>query len=207
LEWYALKRIAVTPWEGDDSNPTMLRFFPQARRVISREPLGFAPLFNALETDDSVCHVVDLGAGAEPTLGKFDDLLGLSSSAQQLGARVTLFFVLAPDPESIIHLPDLADRYGPTVDYIVAKAGWKDGSWDFWHKTKIRARLCDELAAVELSLPAVDGFTFSLINESSLSWAAAAHDMRLPFVSRAIASRWLAKTCAEFDRASRFLLP
>jgi hypothetical protein len=207
LEWYRRQGVTVVPWEGDDANPTMLRFVPDARRVISREPLGFAPLLNAIETDEAGCHVVDLGAGAETTLAKFDDLLGLTDSAQQLRAKVTFVFLVAPDPESIGHLPDLANRYGDRVDYVLARAGWESGAWDFWEKTKIRARLCTELNAIEISLSAVDGFTFSKINEASLTWSVAAQDLRLPFTSRAIAGRWLAKTCSEFDKAAKLLLP
>lgn len=207
LEWYVLKGIPTTPWEGDDANPTLLRFFPEARRILSRESLGFAPLFNALETDDSVCHVVDLGAGAETTLAKFDDLIGLASAARELGARVTFLYVLAPDPESIMHLPDLADRYGKNVDYVLVRANWAPGAWDFWERTKIRARLCNELGAAELSLSAIDGLAFSRINEASLSWAAATKDKRFPFTSRAIARRWLTNTCGEFDRCGKLLLP
>jgi len=207
LEWYLRRGVSIAPWEGDDANPTMLRFVPDARRVLTREPLGFTPLINALESDDTVCHLVDFGAGAETTLAKFDDLLGLTDSAQQLRAKITFVFLVAPDPESIGHLPDLADRYSNRAEYVLVRAGWENGAWDFWEKTKIRARLCSELGAVEIALSAVDGFTFSKINEASLCWSAAAQDLRLPFTSRAIAGRWLAKTCAEFDKAEKLLLP
>lgn len=194
------KSVGFIGYDGDDTNPTFLRFFPSAVRIHTKSVKGFEALINGLEAQQTH-QLVDLGAGTSIVLGHFADQTGFIELARNYSARVVLVFVLAPSEDSIGLLKILADQYGDTVNYVVARSNAIPGTWDLWDGSKTRKRLLDELAAVEINIPALDSEAFSLAGRNSLMWSAAADDKRLPLASRSYIHRWLGKVFGEFDKA------
>lgn len=194
------KGIAFTSFDGDDTNPTFLRFVEGAGRIHTKSVKGFEPLINGLESD-STHQLVDLGAGTSIVLSHFCDQTGFLDLATEYGAKILIVFVLAPSADSISLLKTLAEQYGSRVKYLIARSNSTSGTWDLWENSKARKRLLDELAAVEISIPTLDAEAFSLVDRYSLRWASAVTDKRLPLASRSYIHRWIAKVSSEFEKA------
>jgi Mrp family chromosome partitioning ATPase len=199
-DYLGKKDAGFTGYDGDDTNPTFLRFFPDAVRIHTKSVKGFEPLINALESDKGQ-HLVDLGAGTSIVLSHFADQTGFLDLTREYGARVVILFVLAPSADSIGLLKMLSEQYGNAVSYVIARSNAIPGTWDLWDGSKARKRLIEELAAVEITIPALDAEAFSLVDRFSLRWSVAADDKRLPLASRSYIHRWLAKVFGEFDKA------
>ena len=200
VDFLSRNGVRFTGYDGDDTNPTFLRFFPDAVRIHTKNIKGFEPLINALESD-AACHVVDLGAGTSIVLGQFAEQTGFLELVSQYGARVVVLFVLAPGADSIGLLKTLSEQYGEQVAYVVARSNAIPGTWDLWEGSKARKRLLDELGAVEITIPALDAEAFSLVDRHSLKWSATPEDKRLSLATRSYVRRWLAKVFAEFEKA------
>jgi hypothetical protein len=199
-DYLAEKAVTFTGYDGDDTNPTFLRFFPEAVRIHTKSVKGFEPLINGLEAEPSH-QLVDLGAGTSIVLTHFADQTGFIDLAREYGVRVIVVFVLAPSADSVGLLKTLAEQYGNRVSYVIARSNAIPGTWDLWEGSKARKRLLDELNAIEIHIPALDAEAFSLVDRNSLRWSAAVEDKRLPLASRSYIHRWLTKVSVEFDKA------
>jgi len=186
-------------YDGDDTNPTFFRFFPDVQRIHTKSPKGFEALINGLEGDEP-CQLADLGAGTSIVLGQFIDQTGFLELAASYGSRIVFVFVLAPGADSAGLLQILAERYGNKVTYVIARSNAIPGTWDLWEGSKTRKRLLEDLGAVEIAIPALDAEAFSLADRHSLQWTAAATDKRLPLACRSYVHRWINKVYVEFGK-------
>lgn len=199
-DYFFAKGISFSGFDGDDTNPTFLRFVEGSGRIHTKSVKGFEPLINGLESD-ATHQLVDLGAGTSIMLSQFCDQTGFLDLAKEYGARILIVFVLAPSADSINLLKTLAEQYGDRVTYIIARSNSTSGTWDLWESSKARKRLLDELKAVEITIPMLDAESFSLVDRYSLRWASAVSDKRLPLACRSYIHRWLAKVSTEFEKA------
>lgn len=88
-DFLAKKEVRFTGYDGDDANPTFLRFFPESTRIHTKSVKGFEPLINSLESD--ITHqLVDLGAGTSLVFSRFTDETGFIDLARDHGARVVV---------------------------------------------------------------------------------------------------------------------
>lgn len=194
--------VTFLAYDGDDANPTFLRFFKNATRICTKTIKGFEPLINGLEAAQTV-QLVDLGAGTSITLSQFAEATGFVELAHSLGARIVLLFALAPSSDSIALLKTISERYGSSIQYVIAKSNAIPGTWDLWEGSKTRKRLVEE-GAVEIEIPALDAEAYSRVDTLSLRWLAASTDKQLPLASRAYIHRWREKVLAELGRANLF---
>ena len=192
-------------YDGDDVNPTFLRFFPKAERLYTKSVKGFEPLINNLESE-TPCQLVDLGGGTSIMLGKFADHTGFIALAEKMGAKIALMFVLAPGVDSVNLLKIISEQYGNRLQYIIARSEAIPGNWDLWQGSKTREKLL-AAGATEITIPALDPDAFSAVDRYSLGWRVAASDRRLTLASRAKVFRWIEKVHGEFDRVAEILLP
>lgn len=206
-EYFNRNQTQYIGYDGDDTNPSFLRFFGNAERLNTKTLKGFEPLVNHLEGDERLVQLVDLGAGTSLVLGQFCEQTGLIDFASQFDAQVTFLFVLAPSADSVGLLKILTEQYGDRIRYVIARSEAIPGTWSLWEESKTRNRLLVELAATEISIPALDAETYSMIDRHSLGWSSAAADKRLPLVNRSYVHRWLARVFAEFEKSKSVLMP
>jgi hypothetical protein len=191
-------------FDGDDVNPTFLRFYPKAERIFTKSVKGFEVLINNLEAETPT-QLVDLGAGTSLMFAQFAHKTDFLDEAAQAGAAVTFVFVLSPSVDSIHLLKILFEQYGERLRYVIAKSEALPGNWDLWAASKTREALL-KANAVEITIPALDADAFALADRYSLSWDAAGQDTRLPLASRSYLKRWRKQLFSEFDKAASLLL-
>lgn len=198
-------------FDGDDTNPTFQRFWPEVKRLFSKNTKGFEVLINNLEAPESI-QLVDLGAGTSLTLIDFADKTDFLKMCEEHEAKVTFFFTLAPSVDSVGLLKRLSEQFTDRVDYVVARSEAIPGSWDLWETSNTRKTVLEKYHAIEISVPALDGDAFSAVdrltnNKDRLTWAAAAEMKEVPLVSRAYVGRWLEKTFAQYEKVKSYLMP
>jgi hypothetical protein len=191
-------------FDGDDVNPTFLRFYPNATRIFTKSVKGFEVLINNLE-GATPYQLVDLGAGTSLMFAQFAHKTGFLEEVAAVGGAVTFVFVLAPSVDSIHLLKLLYEQYRNSISYVIAKSEAVPGSWDLWTSTKTREALL-KAGAIEITIPALDVDAFALADRHSLSWDAASEDKRLPLASRSYLKRWRKLVFEQFDQAQSLLL-
>lgn len=204
VEFYQREKSSFVAFDGDDTNPTLTRFFKAAERLYTKSPKGFEPLINNLETDKAI-QLVDLGAGTSTILLQFADQTGFIDVAMANGAKVTFVFVLAPGLDSINLLKILSEQYGDKLNYVIARNNAIPGTWDLWDGSQTKKRLIGELEAIEIEIPKLDAEAYSFVDKKNLPWSEAAKSKEVPLASRSYVFRWAEKLSAEFDKAKAFL--
>lgn len=205
LEFYQQQKVDLLVFDGDDTNPTLTRFYKQAVRLSTRSAEGFDPLLAKLEGGPAV-QLVDLGAGSSIALKQFVDRVGFLDLAQEYGVKVTFVFVLAPTKDSIKLLNVLSEQYGDRIDYVVARNERNEGAWDLWEKSRTRAKVVEELGGIEITIPTLDPWTAEKVDRGDLMWGAALQDRALLLVRRSQIFRWRNHVFAELAKIQEILL-
>lgn len=200
-EFFQKKQKGFLAFDGDDTNPTLTRFFSSAERLYTKSPKGFEPLLANLEGDKPAMQLVDLGAGTSIILNRFVEETGLIEIARENGAKIVFVFVLAPSADSINLLKILSEKHGAGISYVVARNNAVSGTWDLWENSKTKAKVLGELGGTEITIPILDAEAFALVDRKGLSWGAALQDKELGLVTKGYVSRWLQKVFAEFEKA------
>lgn len=198
-EYLTGKAVSFRAYDGDDTNPTFLRFWQTAHRLSTKTTKGFEPLVNNIESPEPV-QLVDLGAGTSIIFGQFADKADFFGLVGDHGVRVTLVFLLVPSADSIGLLKTIAEQYGNKVSYVIVRNNGISGSWDLWEQSKTRSVVLETLDAVELTMPPLDAETISVCDKHSLTWSAAQTSTQLPLVGRSYVKRWFRVMSEEFDR-------
>jgi hypothetical protein len=204
-EFFENKGVPAIAYDGDSTNPTFTRFCPKAIRLDTRHVKGFEPLINNLEAPESH-QIVDLGAGTSAILEQFADHTGFIDMAEQMRAKITFIFVLAPSADSIGLLKRLSEAYGQKFQYLIVRNNAIPGTWQLWEESKTRARILNELGGREITMPALDAETFSAIDKTSVSFMTAATDKRLPLALRSYVFRWQQKMFEILEAEREFLI-
>lgn len=197
-EYLKAKGVSFRAYDGDDTNPTFLRYWQEAHRLSTKTTKGFEPLVNNIESPEPV-QLVDLGAGTSIIFGQFADKADFFGLVGDNGVRVTLVFLLVPSADSIGLLKTIAEQYGDKLAYVIVRNNAVSGSWDLWEQSKTRTAL-QALGAEELTMPALDAEAFSACDKNSLTWSAAQTSTALTLVGRSYVKRWFRAMSEEFDR-------
>jgi hypothetical protein len=191
-------------YDGDDANPTFLRFYPKAERIFTKSVKGFEILINNLEAEIPF-QLVDLGSGTSLMIAQFAHKTDFLDEVANAGGVVTFVFVLAPGVDSINLLKILFGQYQERIRYVIARSEAMHGNWNLWNGSKTREALLNA-NAIEITIPQLDPDAFALADRFSLSWGAACEDKRLPLASRSYVKRWRKQVFSELDKAAPYLL-
>jgi len=204
-EWLATQGIEMLLFDGDDTNPTLTRYFPHSRRLLTKTTKGFEVLINSLEEKESI-HLVDLGAGTSITLGQFAEKTDYIGVCLEFGTRVTFVFALAPSADSIGLLKILSETFGSAADYVICKNEANSGSWALWEGSTTRKTILEECRGVELTIPELDADAYSAVDRlanggATLTWEEATQRPEVQLVSRSYIKRWSEKVFRQFQNA------
>jgi hypothetical protein len=212
LEFYQQEKVPFIAFDGDDTNPTLTRFFKTAERLSSKTPKGFEPLINNLEGPEGregvqrPLQLVDLGAGTSIVLNQFVEQTGFFEVAKAQGAKVTFVFVLAPSADSINLLKILSEQHGRRLAYVIVRNNANPGTWDLWEGSKTRAWVLSALDGIELEIPILDAEAFAQVDRKGVSWREALLSKEVKLVARSYIFRWRQKVYAEFEKAKGLLV-
>ena len=213
LEFYQQEKVPLIAFDGDDTNPTLTRFFKTAERLSSKTPKGLEPLMNNLElreeregSGERPVQLVDLGAGTSIVLNQFVEQTGIFEVAKAHGAKLTFVFVLAPSADSINLLKILSDQHGCRIAYVIARNNANPGSWNLWEGSKTRAKVLGELRGMEITIPALDADAFAQVDRKGVFWREALLSKEVQLVARSYIFRWRQKVFAEFEKVKGLLV-
>jgi hypothetical protein len=213
LEFYQQEKVPFIAFDGDDTNPTLTRFFKTAERLSSKTPKGFEPLMNNLEEREGQegpgerpVQLVDLGAGTSIVLNQFVEQTGFFEVAKAQGAKVTFVFVLAPSADSINLLKILSEQHGRRLAYVIVRNNANPGTWDLWEGSKTRGWVLSALDGIELEIPILDAEAFAQVDRKGVSWREALLSKEVKLVARSYIFRWRQKVYAEFEKAKGLLV-
>ena len=196
-------------WRGYDTDATnghLLRFYPERTRAIDIHESGsLDQLLNSLEQDGR--HwLVDLGAQGGDKLVAWMAETEFLAVCRELGVSVTIAFVLSPVKDSAVLLKTVADQLGSEVSYLVVKNEATGSSFAIYDSSKTKARLIDDLAAIEIRFPELLEHVYYKIDKHNLGWSESLQGKTLELAERQRVKAFLRTSFAELEKAKVFLV-
>ena len=197
-------------WRGYDTDPTnghLLRFYSDNTKPINiHDPANLDQLLNALETEGVAHWLVDLGAQSGDRLVQWMAETDFLTVCGEMKIAVTIAFVISPIKDSTVLLKIVSDQLGSDVSYVVVKNEATGRSFPIYDGSKTRARLNEELGAVEIRMPEVLEHVYYKVDQLNLPWTAAVGSRELDLAERQRVKAFTRTAFAEIEKAAAVLI-
>jgi hypothetical protein len=197
-------------WRGYDTDPTnghLLRFYSGNTKPINiHDPASLDQLLNALETEGVAHWLVDLGAQSGDRLVQWMAETEFLTVCGELNIAVTIAFVISPIKDSTVLLKIVSDQLGSGVNYVVVKNEATGRGFPIYDGSKTRARLTEELGAVEIQMPEVLEHVYYKVDQFNLPWTAAVGSRELGLAERQRVKAFIRAAFAEIEKATAVLI-
>jgi len=191
--------------DTDNENSTLKRFHKDAEFVDISEPRGLDLLFDLLEGTDTV--ITDCrAASTDLILGYFEEVSAFEVLAS-LGARLTVVMPVNHEPDSLEQLRVISSALGNQCDYVVVRNQVHSDHFLLYEKSRIRARLLDDLRAQEITMPKLYNWLVTGLSARNLTITAAVAPGEFTLIDRQRLLNWWRTLVAQIESASDFLLP
>jgi hypothetical protein len=197
-------------WRGYDTDPTnghLLRFYSDNTKPINiHDPASLDQLLNALETEGVAHWLVDLGAQSGDRLVQWMAETDFLTVCGEMNIAVTIAFVISPIKDSTVLLKIVSDQLGSGVSYVVVKNEATGRGFPIYDGSKTRARLTEELGAVEIRMPEVLEHVYYKVDQLNLPWTAAVGSRELDLAERQRVKAFTRAAFAEIEKAAAVLI-
>lgn len=210
LDRYIRLNLAVDAYDSDKRNPDLSRFYDRKVSVTQIDlssKTAFDILFDKIATGQNRA-LVDLAAGAGDALKMLvDGDIQLAGALKELGARLTLVYVLSRSRSSLAALRQaLSDFEGIPADWIVVRNSYFGEQEKFSRYANSNSReIARSRGAIELDMPELLDDLYDELDQASVPFCEAADSEKLSFTNKRRIRAWLEKFDGEIDRAMAVL--
>ena len=191
--------------DTDNENSTLKRFHADAQFVNLSNARELDELFSALE--NSTLVVADCrAASTDVFLNYFAEL----DAFEILKSMDTVMTVISPvnhDLDSVEQIRVITNSFNDRCKYLVVKNRALTEQFAIYDRSKTRARLLDELAAKEMSMPKLHDWLVALLHQINLPIGQAVQHQKFSIMDRQRFKNWQRKFAEQIESVREVILP
>ncbi len=199
------RRLPHRAADTDDENSTLLRFHPDADFVNIQKPREIDRLFALLETNDLL--IADCRAASTELFLDCFEVIDLREVLRALDARLTLVVPVNHEADSVEQLRVHSARLNDGCRYVVVKNQAHSDHFRIYDESKTRSRILGELKGREITMPRLNDWLVTALNQNNVTAAAALTHAAFPLLDRQRLKHWLRRFHTQLELVENLFLP
>jgi len=202
-----LKDHEIFHWaaDTDNENSTLKRFHPDVDFIDLQETTEMDHILLALEQHSLA--IVDCRAASTDVFLDYFEEIDVFSVLDELDTELTIVSPINHEADSLEQLRVITESLGDGCQYVIVKNESHSTQFRLYDESKIRKKLLKEFSAVELSLPKMQDWLVTALNEANSTASTVVKEKKLSLLDRQRLKTWVKMFEAQLGTTLEKLLP